>query len=296
MQELENRRLAQNPERTRWTSNWISPPVTGCPVFCRRLTAGGASNTPASLASRIMAITEQTRITNAPSLYALGAASQIAPDKVERFLETNWPAISGLFTKHGPWEGFDTKRRTAIKYQTTAHTLALILGGIGSAPDNMRRYLEFKGLYGNLLAWYAPGNAVDFLSPETQIVPWTSDGSPIHFSRDGNSIRIEDRPLRNGRVTLTVPQAEGINLSGGELIIRYRASVPIEHAVITLARVQGGPYVEPQFPQPDICAVQRDGRAGQGKSMFRSRPHRVWPAPKNLCWLWETTTKWRRWI
>ena len=194
-----------------------------------------------------LAITEQTRITNAPSLYALGAASQIAPDKVERFLETNWPSISGLFTKHGPWEGFDTKRRTAIKYQTTSHTLALILGGIGSAPDNMRRYLEFKGLYGNLLAWYAPGNAVDFLSPETQIVPWTSDGSPIHFSRDGNSMRIEDRPLRNGRVTLTVPQAGGINLSGGELLIRYRASVPIEHAVITLARVQAGPYVEPQF-------------------------------------------------
>ena len=174
-----------------------------------------------------LAITEQPRITNAPSLYTLGAASQIAPDRIERFLETNWPAISGLFTKHGPWEGFDTKRRTAIKFQTTAHTLALILGGIGSAPDNMRRYLEFKGLNDKLLAWYAPGNAVDFLSPEMQIIPWTSDGSPIHFSRGENSFHIEDRPLRNGRVTLTVPQADGVNLSGGELLIRYRASVPI---------------------------------------------------------------------
>jgi hypothetical protein len=195
-----------------------------------------------------IAIAEEPRITNAPSLYTLGAASQIAPDKIEQFLETNWPAISHLFTKHGPWEGFDTRRRTAIKYQTTAHTLSLILGGIGSAPDNMRRYLEFKGLQDNLLAWYAPGNAVDFLSQETQIVPWTSDGSPINFSRDENLFHIIGRPLRNGRVTLTVPQAEGINLANGELIIRYRASVPIEHAVITLTKAQGGPYAEPQFP------------------------------------------------
>ena len=193
-------------------------------------------------------IAEAPRVTNAPSLYTLGVASQIAPDRIERFLEMNWPAISRLFTKHGPWEGFDTRRRTAIKYQTTAHTLSLILGGIGSAPDNMRRYLEFKGLYGNLLAWYAPGNAVDFLSQETQIVPWTSDGSPINFSRDENSFHIVGRPLRNGRVTLTVPQAEGIDLGDGELLIRYRASAPIEHAVIMLTRAKGGPYAEPQFP------------------------------------------------
>ena len=112
----------------------------------------------------------------------------------------------------------------------------------------MRRYLEFKGLNDNLHAWYAPGNAVDFLSQETLIVPWTSDGGPINFSRDENSFHVEGRPLRNGRVTLTVPQAEGVNLANGELIIRYRASVPIEHAVITLARAEGGPYAEPQFP------------------------------------------------
>jgi hypothetical protein len=211
-----------------------------------------------------IAIAEELRITNAPSLYTLGAASQIAPDRIERFLETNWPAISRLFTKHGPWEGFDTRRRTTIKYQTTAHTLALILGGIGSAPDNMRRYLEFKGLRDNLLAWYVPGNAVDFLSQETQIIPWTSDGSPINFSRDENSFHIEGRPLRNGRVTLTVPPAEGVNLANGELLIRYRASAPVEHAVITLTKVQGGPYAEPQFPNQIFVRFNAtESRAGE---------------------------------
>jgi hypothetical protein len=194
-----------------------------------------------------LAITDQTRITNAPSLYTLGAASQIAPDKIECFLATNWPVISRLFTAHGPWEGFDTQHQAVIEHQTTAHTLALILGGVGAAPDNMRRYLEFKGLNDKLRAWYASGEPVNFLSPETKIVPWTSGGSPIHFSRVGNSFRIEDRPLRNGRITLTVPQPGGVNLSGGTLTIRYRAPVPIEHAIITLKRVEGGPYLPQQF-------------------------------------------------
>jgi len=259
-----------------------------------------------------IAVAEEPRITNAPSLYALGAASQITPDKIERFLETNWPAISGLFTKHGPWEGWtvcqkqfpetrvkplsrpadtlsplggerdgargapqlirresqqpfhNAGRCAAIKYQTTTHTLSLILGGIGSAPDNMRRYLGFKGLYDNLLAWYAPGSDVDFLSQEMQIVPWTSDGSLINFSRDESLFHVEGHPLRNGRVTLTVPQAEGVNLANGELIIRYRASAPIEHVVITLTKAQGGPYAEPQFPnQIFVRFSATESRAGE---------------------------------
>jgi hypothetical protein len=194
-----------------------------------------------------LAITDQPRITNAPSLYALGAASQIAPDRIERFLETNWPAISRLFTKHGPWEGYDTARQAVIKHQTTAHTLALILGGIGSAPDNMQRYLESKGLLGQLSAWYAPGEAVDFLAKEIHIVPWTRDGSPIQFTRSGNSFHVEGQPLRTGAVTLTVPQTGGVNLSSGELIIRYHAASAIEHAVITLKKIETGPYAPQAF-------------------------------------------------
>jgi len=36
--------------------------------------------------------------------------------------------ISGLFTSHGPWEGWDTSKNKIIPYQTTVHTLSLILG------------------------------------------------------------------------------------------------------------------------------------------------------------------------
>jgi hypothetical protein len=237
------------------------------PVFLSEAYSGQGVEYTGRIGIPDIAIAEEPRITNAPSLYTLGAANQIAPDKVEEFLTQNWPAVSRLFTKHGPWEGFDTKRHTIIKYQTTAHTLSLILGGIGSAPDNMRRYLEFKGLYDNLLAWYAPGTAADFLSQETQIIPWTSDGSPIDFSRDENSFHVEGRPLRNGRVTLTVPQAEGINLADGELLIHYRASAPIEHAVITLTKVQGGPYAEPQFSNQIFVRFNATG-GGDGEILI----------------------------
>ena len=195
-----------------------------------------------------VAITEDPRITNAPSLYTLGAACQIAPDKIERFLKTNWRMVSGLFTEHGSWEGYDTAAGRVIRYQTTAHTLALVLGAIGSAPDNMRRYLEVKGLHDKLLAWYAPGGAVDFLAREVQIIPWTRDGSPITFSRGTNSFHVEGHPLRTGALTLNVSSPEGVNLANGELLIRYHAPAPIERAVITLDKVPGGPYAGSQFP------------------------------------------------
>jgi hypothetical protein len=208
-----------------------------------------------------VAVTAEPRITNAPSLYTLGVAFQIAPDKIERFLEMNWPVISGLFTDHGPWEGYDTDCRHAIEYQTTSHTLSLILGVIGSAPDNMRRYLEFKGLRDSLFAWYAPGDAVDFLSKETQITSGTSDGSPISFTREEGAFRVEGPSLRNAAIKMTVPAPEGVNLANGELIIRYRASAPIDHAVVTLNRVAGDPYAAPQFPNQVFIRFKATERA-----------------------------------
>ena len=53
------------------------------------------------------------------TLYCLGAAYTIAPQKVEQFLEANWPLISSLITDHGPWEGDNVTRREAIRFQTS---------------------------------------------------------------------------------------------------------------------------------------------------------------------------------
>ncbi len=85
-------------------------------------------------------VSPRPRITDAASLYTLGVAYTVAPAKVERFLAANWPIISGLFTDHGPWEGHTLTRREPIRVQTTAHTLSLILGLLGTGPDHMKRH------------------------------------------------------------------------------------------------------------------------------------------------------------
>ena len=89
-----------------------------------------------------IAVTPAPRITNTPSLYTLGIAYMIAPEKIERFLAGNWPAVSELLTDHGPWEGFNVASQKPISVQTSAHTLSLILGLLGTGPENMRRYLR----------------------------------------------------------------------------------------------------------------------------------------------------------
>ena len=87
------------------------------------------------------------RITDAASLYTLGAAYSVAPEKIEQFLAANWPLMSKLLTDHGPWEGFKGSNQEVIRFQTTAHTLALVLGLLGTGSDHMKAYLESKGLW-----------------------------------------------------------------------------------------------------------------------------------------------------
>ena len=115
-----------------------------------------------------IAVTTMPRITCSASLYSLGVAYMIAPDQVERFLAANWPTISKLLTDHGPWEGFNLAKQEVIDVQTSAHTLSLILGLLGTGPENMNRYLEAKGLRTRLAEIYGPGSRVDFLSRETR--------------------------------------------------------------------------------------------------------------------------------
>src|SRR5271166_6230942 len=72
------------------------------------------------------------RITDAASLYTLGAAYSVAPEKIEQFLAASWPLMAKLLTEHGPWEGLKGSNQEVIRFQTTAHTLALILGLLGT--------------------------------------------------------------------------------------------------------------------------------------------------------------------
>ena len=184
-----------------------------------------------------VAVTDQPRIIDAPSLYTLGVAYSIAPDKIEAFLSNHWKTISRLFTGHGPWEGFNTTQNKVIEFQTTAHTLALILGGIGSAEENMQRYLTWQGVTSLSKVQGGEPVAADLLSGGAQWISWSPAGDQLESRHWQNGFRIRGDAVRNGAVTVKLPKAT--SLSNGALLIHYRAAKPLK-AVMTLT---GGPTV-----------------------------------------------------
>jgi hypothetical protein len=172
----------------------------------------------------------------------------IAPGKIERFLEEHWPMISGLFTSHGPWEGWNTSRNEIIPYQTTVHTLSLILGGIGSAHENMHRYLEQRNLSGPLEKLYKPGDRVNLLGAENRVIPWASDQSRFEFTRERGSCRFASQLAGIGGMTFIVAEDRTISLSNGRLVLRYRSEGQVVDGHISFKRAQDDPLPAPAIP------------------------------------------------
>jgi len=181
------------------------------------------------------------RITDAASLYTLGAAYSVAPDKIEQFLAANWLLVSKLLTEHGPWEGTKGTGHELIRFQTTAHTLALILGLLGTGSDHMKAYLDFKGLGSRLDQVFKPGEDVDLLSGEIQVFAWNDKTSPVRTRRDSTGFHTHTNRLSNGGIAFVSSGSHGMNLSGGLLTLRYRSSVPISQAMITLKPLGNSP-------------------------------------------------------
>lgn len=195
-----------------------------------------------------LAVADTPLTTTAPSLYTLGVAYAIAPEKVERFLQDHWPTIARLLTDHGPWEGWNTATQRAIPYQTTAHTLSLILGALDSAQDNMRRYLDDKRLLAALAALYAPGERIDFLAAADRVLPWTSDGSALEFSREAKTCRFSSQIAGTGGMAFVLPQGRTVNLSNGTLILRFRSETELQNVVISFKRAKDDPLPPPTIP------------------------------------------------
>lgn len=177
------------------------------------------------------------RITDAASLYTLGVAHTIAPAKIEQFLAANWPIISRLLTDHGPWEGFNIRKQEVIQIQTTAHTLSLILGVLGTASDNMQRYLDFKGLAHRLAELYERGKPFDFLAAPTNVFAWGDPGR-LTSARQKEGFSIKGDQVRRIGIAFVPPHAEGVNLSKGTLSLRYRSAQAMEPAVFAFKPVQ----------------------------------------------------------
>jgi hypothetical protein len=193
------------------------------------------------------------RITDAASLYTLGAAYSVAPEKVERFLEAKWPVISSLLTDHGPWEGLKGANQKVIRFQTTAHTLALILGLLGTGSNHMKAYLESKGLRSRLDEIYKPGDDYDLLSSGTQVYAWNGKESPMQSTREDTTFHARTDRINNAGIAFVPVSSRGANLSGCLLRLRYRSSVPIEQAIITLKPFLSEPPAAGMIPTEIFC-------------------------------------------
>ena len=176
-----------------------------------------------------VAVTDHPRIMDAPSLYTLGVAYEVAPDEVEQFLSGNWETVRGLFTDHGPWEGYNTTQNRGIEFQTTAHTLALILGGIGSAGENMQRYLTWQGVT-SLSKVQGGGSVAADLLNSAEWIAWSAAGDRLQGGQRDGGFYLRSDAVRSGAVTIKPP--EPVGLSNGALLIRYRAAQPPVNSIL----------------------------------------------------------------
>jgi len=197
------------------------------PGFLSESYTGDGVQYTGSVGIPAITVAPKPRITDAASLYTLGVAYSLAPDKLESFLQSNWPRITPLMTDHGPWEGFNVTQDRVIPFQTTAHTLALTLGLIGHASDDMARYLTSHGLTERLDAYFQPADqSVDLLTPEAQAFAWTAKGQTVHSTRQGTTLQVVGEGLKEFGVAFVPPGHNGVNLSGTVMTLRYRATGP----------------------------------------------------------------------
>jgi hypothetical protein len=186
----------------------------------------------------------------------------VAPEKIERFLAANWSVLSMLLTEHGPWEGLKGANQEVIRFQTTAHTLALILGLLGTGSDHMKAYLESKGLRTRLGEIFEPGEDVDLLSSGTQVFAWNGKESPIQSSREQNAFRARTDRISHAGIAFVPSSPHGANLSGGLLTLRYRSSTPLG-PILTLKPADTSAAVQGLIPTEVFCRFTDTGGRDQ---------------------------------
>ena len=265
------------------------------PGFLSESYTGDGVQYTGSVGIPAITVAPKPRITDAASLYTLGVAYALAPDKLESFFALNWPKINPLLSDHGPWEGFNVTRNEAIPFQTTAHTLALTLGLIGQASNDMARYLDSRKLTDRLDAYFQPADqAVDLLAPESQAFAWTTKGQSVTSNREGATVQVSGEGLKEFGVAFVPSGRVGVNLSGTVMTLKYRAKGPaLGPALLALKAKPGAPdpnlipqvihlslldtpghEVEVQVPLPATPGLQAirevvltQGPGGEGRSV-----------------------------
>jgi len=206
----------------------------GLPGFLSESYTGVGAQYTGEVGIPELTVNPKPRITDVGSLYTLGVAYTIAPEKVEQFLAANWPVVSTLLTDHGPWEGYNGTKQGAIRLQTTAHTLSLILGILATGTENMMRYARHAGIAGRLDAFFPPGERADFLADGVQVYAWSDKEGGIRSSREGGALHVRGDSAARLGVAFVPLRKEGVSPSGGHLTLRYRLAGAMEPAIIAL--------------------------------------------------------------
>lgn len=181
-----------------------------------------------------IAVSPKPRITDAASLYSLGVAYTIAPERVERFLQANWQVIATLLTEHGPWEGFNTTKQEATRFQTSTHTISLILGFLGTGSAHLKRYAEHSGFRERLDEFMKPGENADLLTDETRTFAWADREGGLHSSREGRAYRVRGDQVKRLGIAFVPSGESGVNLSGTVMSLGYRSSGALKPVSIVL--------------------------------------------------------------
>ena len=199
----------------------------GLPGFLSESYTGNDTQYTGAVGIPELAVTKVKRITDAPSLYTLGVAYSIDPAGVEALLAANWPIIETLLTDHGPWEGYHTTKKSAIEFQTTAHTLSLILGFIDTGHENMARYLQSAGLPADPAAMHrvASGPAVDLLSKEFNVFAWCREKDRLQRRRESGRFDVNGKGLSGVNLAFAPAETTHLDLSGRTL----QVPLPLRH-------------------------------------------------------------------
>jgi hypothetical protein len=206
----------------------------GLPGFLSESYSGNGTEYTGSVGVPQLAVTKEKRITNTPSLYTLGVAYSIDPAGVEALLATNWPTVKKLLTSHGPWEGWQAKKKSAIKFQTSAHTLALLLGFVGTGTENMSRYLQNAGLpvAPAVIHQAATGPEVNLLGDSLNVFGWCRENDRLQQRREGDRFSIFGKGITGANLAIVPAESVRLNLSGRTLQLRYRSATVMPVCVL----------------------------------------------------------------
>ena len=163
------------------------------------------------------------------SLYTLGAAHMVEPLQIESFLENILTSYPGLVTSHGLWEGVDMVNHTVVQEQVSSNVDTFILGMAGTGPAEMIRYLETENLYTRFQSVFTNGGAIDLIGSSTASFTW-GDGASTSQRSGSAYIMTSTAFTSNG----TAFMQNGVNLSGGQLTIKYNSTTPVGNGRIEL--------------------------------------------------------------